>query len=321
MRMWVVRPVASRVTCLHCSMWTWTAQSCCWSWSSRPPSAPRRATAPSRPRGRGKRWAWGWRRPWCWRGRSSSSLGCRPWRRRTWRRIQQWREQSLHASYLGGDKIISQFRFYLLLTNSRHLFLVECFGDVILVRDVVVNISAPRLHWWHVDLDQPGERDLSVLGVIIQLLPKVALSEQSPGPCEVQRALVQVLVTDVSLQTNKVLVFSFWWFQIFATSPGQGWSEQLRLLVCSLPLYLTLNIAGPRAQDGARYQHFEHNSSFQASLIIRSGGKLRHWECALYTLCVRHNSQLLTTENNRWNLHQIDLLFSIICSQSRAVWQ
>ena len=69
--------------------------------------------------------------------------------------------------------------FNLILTDSGHLLGTEVVGDAVLVRDVVVKISAPGLYGAHVEVEV---LPLGGLG----FLTRVALSEETPGPCEVE---------------------------------------------------------------------------------------------------------------------------------------
>ena len=65
------------------------------------------------------------------------------------------------------------------LTDSGHLLGIEVVGDAVLVRDVVVEVSAPGLDRAHVEFEV---LPLGGLG----FLARVALSEETPGPCEVE---------------------------------------------------------------------------------------------------------------------------------------
>ena len=62
---------------------------------------------------------------------------------------------------------------------SGHLLGIEVVGDAVLVRDVVVEVSAPGLNGAHVEVE------VLSLGRL-RLLARVALSEETPGPCEVE---------------------------------------------------------------------------------------------------------------------------------------
>ena len=65
------------------------------------------------------------------------------------------------------------------LTNSSHLLSVEVVGDAVFVRNVVIKVAAPGLDRAHVQVKGWTLRGLG-------LLARVALSEEPPGPCEVE---------------------------------------------------------------------------------------------------------------------------------------
>ena len=69
--------------------------------------------------------------------------------------------------------------FNLILTDSGHLLGTQVVGDTVLVRDVVVQVSAPGLDGAHVEVEV---LPLGGCG----LLARVALPEETPGPCEVE---------------------------------------------------------------------------------------------------------------------------------------
>ena len=109
------------------------------------------------------------------------------------------------ASYLKVRRIITSDSktFNQKLTDSGHLFLVEGLGLIILIRDEVVNVPAVGLHWGDVDVLPDG--DLIIGGGLLQLLSQVALSEEAPGPGEVERTLVEIIGTDFpSLEQNSI---------------------------------------------------------------------------------------------------------------------
>jgi len=75
---------------------------------------------------------------------------------------------------------------------SGHLLSIECLGHIVLVRDEVVHIAAPGLHWRHVQLDQVTQGSVGLLRVI-RLFSQETLSEESSGPGEVKWTLIHQL--------------------------------------------------------------------------------------------------------------------------------
>ena len=65
------------------------------------------------------------------------------------------------------------------LTNSSHLLSVEVVGDAIFVRNVVVKVAAPGLDGAHIEV-----KGLALGG--FRFLARVALPEETSGPCEVE---------------------------------------------------------------------------------------------------------------------------------------
>ena len=74
--------------------------------------------------------------------------------------------------------VIKEF-FNFQLTDSCHLLSIEVVGDAILVRDVVVKVAAPGLHGAHIEV-----KGLALGG--FRFLARVALPEETSGPCEVE---------------------------------------------------------------------------------------------------------------------------------------
>ena len=77
------------------------------------------------------------------------------------------------------------------LTYSCHFLLAKCLGDILLVRDVVLQVPAPGLHGGHVQLHPVPQGGLGLVAVF-RLLPREALPEEPPGAGEVEGALVHV---------------------------------------------------------------------------------------------------------------------------------
>jgi len=74
---------------------------------------------------------------------------------------------------------------------SCHFLLAKCLGDILLVRDVVLQVPAPGLHGGHVQLHPVPQGGLGLVAVF-RLLPGEALPEEPPGASEVEGALVHV---------------------------------------------------------------------------------------------------------------------------------